>query len=401
MNWILIPLSFGVVLITLPGVFESGVLSVAAWFCSKQKTGIETEGKSLQLGILIPAHEEEGLIERAVTSLKSSCGDESVTVIAHNCTDRTAERAANAGARVWTLNGPAGKGFALEEGFARLLAEGQDAVLVVDADCVVDSNLVHVVKAALADGADAVQCRYELRPAEKNPRELMRAMAFRAFNHIRAMGREGLGLSAGIYGSGFALSRRALETVRYQAHSGVEDLEYHLELTLNGMRVRYRKDAVVWSEVPFSRTGDRTQQARWDDGRRSVAAKYTEYLPGAIFGGRWSAVEAWMNADSLPLALQMVALALLAGLAAPLQPALRVGLFSYVAAGFVAIALTLLMAAKGYPKLLLWKAAGKVPYFVIMKVLRLPSAILQRRTKNKWVRTERAPQNTKPFPKGK
>lgn len=108
-----------------------------------------------------------------------------------------------------------------------------------------------------------------------------------------------------------------------------------------------------------------------------------------------------MNADSLPLALQMVALALLAGLAAPLQPALRVGLFSYVAAGFVAIALTLLMAAKGYPKLLLWKAAGKVPYFVIMKVLRLPSAILQRRTKNKWVRTERAPQNTKPFPKGK
>ena len=71
------------------------------------------------------------------------------------------------------------------------------------------------------------------------------------------------------------------------------------------------------------------------------------------------------------------------------------------AAGFAAILLTLLMAAKGYPKAFLWKAVGNVPYFVIMKVLRLPSTILLRRTKNKWVRTERAPQNAQGFPKEK
>jgi cellulose synthase/poly-beta-1,6-N-acetylglucosamine synthase-like glycosyltransferase len=230
---------------------------------------------------------------------------------------------------------------------------------------------------------------------------LLRALAFQAFNHIRAMGREALGASAGIYGSGFALSRRVLETVPYQAHSGVEDLEYHLELTLHGMRVRYLKDVAVWSEVPFSQAGNRTQQARWDSGRRSVATKYIVYLPGAILGGRWSAVEAWMNADSQPLALQIVALMLLAVMAAYLQPVLRVGFFSYVAAGFAAILLTLLMAAKGYPKAVLWKAVGNVPYFVIMKVLRLPSTILLRRTKNKWVRTERAPQNAQGFPKEK
>jgi cellulose synthase/poly-beta-1,6-N-acetylglucosamine synthase-like glycosyltransferase len=398
-HWFFHLLVVGLVLITLPGVVETALLTVAFWLAREQTPEVKKRNDAFRLAILVAAHDEEDLIARTVNSLLAACSSETVTVIAHNCSDQTSDRAASAGARVWALTGPQGKGYALEDGFRRLLAEGADAVLVVDADSVVAPGLVNAVKDSLAAGADAVQCRYELQPAENNPRELLRALAFRAFNHLRALGRETLGLSAGIYGCGFALSRRALEAVPYQARSGVEDLEYHLDMTLRGLRVRYLPHVSVWSEVPSSTTGDRTQQARWDRGRRQVAQRYAGRTLGALLRGRWSAVEAWMNAASLPLALQAVALAMLGFAAFFSSQSARTVLLSYVLVGVLALLITLAQVARGYSKSLLWKAAGYVPYFVAVKLIRLPATL--RGHRREWVRTERTSQNDQPFPKEK
>src|SRR5271168_2434198 len=57
--------------------------------------------------ILVPSHNEELTIARCVESLAASAGGSGdILVIAHNCTDGTAERAAAAGAMVSVLNNP-------------------------------------------------------------------------------------------------------------------------------------------------------------------------------------------------------------------------------------------------------------------------------------------------------
>ena len=57
----------------------------------------------------------------------------------------------------------------------------------------------------LRSGADAVQCRYLVRNAGASVRTRLMSIALRAFNVLRARGRDGLGLSCGIYGNGFGL----------------------------------------------------------------------------------------------------------------------------------------------------------------------------------------------------
>src|SRR5271165_2679149 len=121
-------------------------------------------GRSIQLAVVVPAHDEERMIARTVQSLTAADPATSIFVVAHNCTDGTATAAANAGARVVELNNRKlrGKGAALRHGFAAALASGANAILVVDADSVVSPNLIAATCAKLEQGAEATQCRYEL-----------------------------------------------------------------------------------------------------------------------------------------------------------------------------------------------------------------------------------------------
>ena len=110
-----------------------------------------------------------------------------------------AARAAKAGAEVVVYNDPQakGKGCALAHGFAYAASQGMDASLIVDADSTVSPNLIGAVRRALANGAEAVQCRYEMESSSKRPTTRLTSLAFRGFNVVRPAGRDRLGLSAG------------------------------------------------------------------------------------------------------------------------------------------------------------------------------------------------------------
>ena len=85
----------------------------------------------MHLAIIVPAHNEEFLVSRAVASLRACAGPErSILVVAHNCSDKTAAQADAAGAEALIYNDPTavGKGFALRYGFAHALKHGAGAV---------------------------------------------------------------------------------------------------------------------------------------------------------------------------------------------------------------------------------------------------------------------------------
>jgi glycosyltransferase involved in cell wall biosynthesis len=98
--------------------------------------------------VIVPAHNEELGISATVTSLLGVDYPphlRRIVVVADNCTDATAARAAEAGATVLERFDASqrGKGYALAYAFERTLADGvADGVVVVDADTTVTKNLL-------------------------------------------------------------------------------------------------------------------------------------------------------------------------------------------------------------------------------------------------------------------
>ena len=300
---------------------ELAVLTLASRFPPRHRSGSAVASPPIRLAVIIPAHNEEALIGSCVESLRiSAAGSETrIIAVAHNCSDRTADRAAKAGAEVVTYNNPQarGKGAALACGFEYAASQGVDAALVIDADSTVSSNLIGLVGEALANGAEAVQCRYEMESSSKRPATRLTALAFRGFNVVRPIGRDRLGLSAGILGNGFAIRQAVLTQNPYNSLSVVEDLEYHIRLVLSGKKVQFLHDAKVWSGMPPSKQGEATQRSRWEGGRANAAVTWLGPLLRQLIRGRLRTLEPLLDLMSLPIGY--VAFLLLFALCLPLE----------------------------------------------------------------------------------
>lgn len=373
---------------TLPVVLELALLTSAS-FLPRRRSGSCGERPPFRLAVVIPAHNEELLVARCVNSLRASAigTGTRIVVIAHNCSDQTVERARQAGAEVVVYDDPRarGKGFALLHGFEHVLASATDGVLVIDADSTVSQNLIQHTSNALAGGAEAVQCRYELDSTPTRPKTRLLALAFRGFNLIRTEGRDRLGLSAGILGNGFAVRREVLEQTPYNALSVVEDLEYHIQLLLSGKQVAFLEEGVVSACATTSASGDITQRSRWEGGRAMVARRWMIPLARRMASGRLQLLEPLLDLASLPLGY--ATLALLLGLFLPLTW-LRV----YSISAFAIIGLHVLAAA--------WKGPGfyedirilaRVPGYILWKLRIIPQLFQGSRPNTAWIRTERKP----------
>ena len=227
--------------------------------------------------VVVPAHDEEAGIGETVGSLLSvSYPREAfrVLVVADNCTDHTADRAAAAGADVLVRADPdrRGKGYALRLAFDRILAAGEaDAIAVVDADTVVSPNLLEAFSSRLARGAGALQAHYGVRNATDSWRTRLLTIAFACMHGVRSLARERLSLSCGLRGNGMAFSRQVLQETPHEAWSVVEDLEYGIQLGYAGHRVHYVHEAEVLGHMASSEGASRSQRRRWEGGRRAIA----------------------------------------------------------------------------------------------------------------------------------
>ena len=378
-------------LATLPLALELLVLSLAAVL--PQRT-IAQSAQPLRLAVVIPAHNEQQLIAACVSSLRASSPPSiPIFVVAHNCTDATAERARSAGAIVLPLNDSAGgKGRALHFGFAHALAAGAEALLVIDADSTVSPNLTSAVAHTLAAGSAAVQTRYIAANAESSPRTRLLALALFGMNVLRPRGRARLGLSCGIFGNGFALTAQTLQQVPYLANSVVEDLEYHLHLLRAGLRVDFLDQASVFGELPAAQSAASTQRARWEGGRILIRREWTGPLLRQLFAGRIIFAEPLLDLLALPLATQ--AALLIVTLFLPFF-----WLRLYAACGLAAVVFYVLASILlGPAPAATFQALLAVPRFLLWKLLMIPRTRLAARRGAAWVRTERNPSDPSAAP---
>ena len=173
--------------------------------------------------VVIPAHDEQSGIAatvRSCLSLDIPQGLFEVLVIADNCSDDTASIARQQGAR--SSNGrirdKKSKGHAIKFLIDRLHESGRfaelDAIVVIDADTTVSSDLLLVFAGSIEAGEDWIQCFYSVANPDASWRTRLMAYAFSLFNGVTPLGQSVLGLSAGFHGNGMCFSTRSLHACR-------------------------------------------------------------------------------------------------------------------------------------------------------------------------------------------
>jgi len=371
---------------TLPGSIELFGLSLAALFPVKRTAAKESQA-SWRVAIVVPAHNEELSITSCVESLlvaERGGMQVAVYVIADNCTDNTAKLAEAAGAIVLrrTNDSERGKGYALHFAFTQLEPLA-DCFLVVDADTSVAPNFLLAAAGALRDGAAAVQVRYLASNAEDNTRTRLMALALRAFNVVRPRGRQNLGLSSGILGNGFGLRRETLAAVPYLASSVVEDLEYHLSLVRSGRRVIFVNETAVFGEMPVRGKGVETQRARWEGGRLRMLYDRGPGLLRDVFSGRLRCLEPLLELLLLPLAFHVVLLVVAVLSPLPIVRELALAGFAVV---LFHLLVTIVVGKGGWRDFVTLASA---PFYILWKLLLIPSLLRNAGSNHAWVRTSR------------
>jgi 1,2-diacylglycerol 3-beta-glucosyltransferase len=263
-----------------PVLICSTYLLVLSIFANKRRAFDDGSDCITKFDIVVPAHDEEAGIAETVKSLLAieyPAELRRILVVADNCTDKTAQVAEEAGATVLVRfdDQLRGKGYALAHAFGRVEKDAvADAVVVIDADTSVSANLLREFDRLFRKGAHAVQADYAVRNRESSWRTRLMVIALALFHVLRSLGRERLGLSAGLRGNGMGFSREVLREVPHDAFSVVEDLEYGIKLGQAGHRVHYAASAHVYGEMVGGEKASRSQRRRWEQGRFAMVKAY-------------------------------------------------------------------------------------------------------------------------------
>jgi cellulose synthase/poly-beta-1,6-N-acetylglucosamine synthase-like glycosyltransferase len=237
--------------------------------------------------IVIPAHDEETGVSMTVESCRAveyEPTDFAVIVIADNCTDATAHVARAAGAEVFERHDPdrRSKGYALEDFFTWAVQAGRfdrvDAIVAIDADTVVDPDLLAAFAFAVHAGIDWAQGYYSVSNPESSWRTRLLTYAFSLFNGVWLLGQDRLGLSVGFRGNGMCFSTRGLARMPWRAYGLVEDQEFSWMLRLAGERVRFLPTARVYGEMVLRGHAAVSQRRRWEEGREALRARFLRPL---------------------------------------------------------------------------------------------------------------------------
>lgn len=224
-----------------------------------------------RFAIVIPAHNEEQTLSLTLEScyaLVYPRESYDVFVVADNCTDRTGAIARQMGANCLERHDreQRGKGHALAWAFERLLGEGHDAVVVLDADCTLDSHALRVFAAYLDAGEQVLQAKVTVSNPDDNSISLALAIGNLLENDLFYAPKDRLGGAVYLRGTGMVFRRELLERIQFRAQTKVEDKEYTLRLLREGIAVRFVSEVSLQTPFPASPEQLQVQRERWTAG---------------------------------------------------------------------------------------------------------------------------------------
>jgi hypothetical protein len=260
------------------------VLTGAAWVATLARDRPAPTGRT-RFFVLVPAHDEEVVIgetTRVLEALSYPADLLRLCVVADHCTDSTVEICRANGTEVLVHDGPdRGKGPALRWAIDELDPDDDDVVVIIDADTIVEPDLLDAFDAAFAAGAEVAQGYYGVRHFGTSASEGFRAAALATRHHLRPLGRNRLGASSGLYGNGMACRASVFRRHGFSAHL-TEDMELQLQLLLEGTVVTYVPGARLAAQMPSTLADAKTQNERWERGRLELTRQYLPRLVRAL-----------------------------------------------------------------------------------------------------------------------
>jgi len=370
--------------------------TIAAYLFRKEAA---TENRFLNVGVLIPAHnEEDGIVNtiKGVLACDYPINRLKIFVIADNCTDRTAERARNAGALVFerfdSIN--RGKGQALDWFLKNSLEmyRNSDIITIIDADVSPDKNYLREISASLSNPKiRIVQAFNSVSNPEDGWRPALSDAAFNIFCHLRMAGSVRLAGTAVLKGNGMAFKTELLKKYGWPCHSVVEDMEFTLHLLVDGITVSYNPDAVIRSEMVTSGKNATSQRSRWEGGRFMLVRKMTlPLLKLFATTGQTRYLYALAELATPPLSL----LVMLFALATAGALMLLEGAWLMLATSFWLILVFYVISGQIQRRapLSTWLYLAAAPLYILWKIPIYVGMILKKKSST-WIRTERESKN--------
>lgn len=223
--------------------------------------------------VLIPAHNESSGIIATLNSIKSQLkSTDRLVVVADNCNDDTAEVAAANGAEVIERHdtNKRGKGFALDFGIRYLSKNSSDVVVIIDADCILDSNTLKPLAAYALSHGRPVQALYLMYAKAANLKSSIAEFAWCVKNLVRPLGYANLGLPCQLMGTGMAFPWSTIANVDLANGNIVEDMKLGIDLSLAGTPPLFYLNAKVTSYFPVATEVQTGQSTRWEHGHLAM-----------------------------------------------------------------------------------------------------------------------------------
>ena len=246
---------------------------VVLLFDTQSKACPEKLVESISYKILMPAHNEAGIIGKTLAQLIAILPDakpQNIVLVADNCSDDTAKIARDLGATVLERHDAnlRGKGFALDHGIQQL-ANNQppDVLVIMDADCESDqASLINLINTVAANKLPA-QMVYLMRVVENATiKQKISGFAWLLKNKVRLLAMNKLGFPVTLTGTGMAFPWSALTKVNVGHGNIVEDMQLGIDCAILGFPPVFCSKAYVYSDFPEQATAELSQRTRWEHG---------------------------------------------------------------------------------------------------------------------------------------
>ncbi|QDL06943.1 glycosyl transferase [Brasilonema octagenarum UFV-E1] len=351
--------------------------------------------QDLKVSVLVPAHNEEIVIGSTIEKLLPTLNrQDSLVVVADNCSDTTAEIARAKGATVIERHDleRKGKGYALDYGLEFMESAPPDVVVIVDADCTVEPDAISLLTQRAIALRAPVQATYLMsRPKNsQSSKDFVSQFSNIVRNLVRPRGLARLGQSCPLLGTGMAFPWTVIRSVNLANSHLLEDLKLGLDLTLAGHRPVFCPEAKVTGYLPQQSQAAKSQRTRWDHGHLQIMQTYVPILlKQAVFQKRFDLLVSVLDLCVPPLSLLVVmwlvlmALSLVFGvLAASWMPAVIVA-----TAGLCFLIAILIAWTKFARQDLPLRELLTVPFYILWKIPVYFKFLVK--PQSVWVRTER------------
>ncbi len=265
---------------------------------AKRRTFPKADEK-LKYGVIICARNEEKVIGNLIKSIRKCDYPQDkldIFVVAHNCTDNTAEVARQSDSIdghlvVYEYNNDQErtKGYALKEVFKCIEndfgIQNYAGYHIFDADNVLDSEYFNKMNDAFVanEQKNAVMSFRNAKNFGTNWVTACYGILYVASCALESKGRMALNCSGRIFGSGFLVSS---EMVKNGWNTVIlsEDTDFAIEQALKGSKVVYCDDAMYYDEHPTAIKAMLRQRLRWEKGNMIVCKIRLGEILKTIFG---------------------------------------------------------------------------------------------------------------------